>query len=596
MSWKEDIANGKRLIGFLKPYRPQFIAAVLMIILLALLGPFRPLVIMWIVQEFIVGEPGQLTAIQENFGAFDGNSAIMFWSLLVVTSLVIEGIIQYFQTYTANWIGQSIVRDLRNKLFKHITTFRLQYFDKTPIGTIVTRVVSDIEAISQVFSSGLIEIVGDLLKLLTVIILMFIVNWQFALISLVSVPLLIIATKIFAKAMKKAYQQERLQVNRLNTFVQEHIVGMNVVQIFNREKVEMDRFVEINKEHRQAHMNAVWAFSIFFPIVELLSSLSLALLIFWGVMQLDPDDAGSAKFLSQIFGYILWIQMLFRPIRQLAEKFNVLQRGVVRWERVFAILENDQVIQDSGTATTDGFKGNIAFKNVRFAYNEPEWVLKDLSFSVKPGETVAFVGSTGAGKSTIVNLITRYYEFQQGEILLDGHEIREYQLAFLRSRIAVVLQDVFLFSDSIHNNITLKNMEITREEVIEAAKVVGAHEFIMRLPGGYDYNVRERGGMLSVGQRQLIAFIRAYVYNPDILILDEATSSVDTESELLIQKAIERITQGRTSIVIAHRLSTIQNADKIIVIDKGEIVEQGSHQELLTLDGHYKVLYDLQFK
>ena len=596
MSWKEDIANGKRLIGFLKPYRPQFIAAVLMIILLALLGPFRPLVIMWIVQEFIVGEPGQLTAIQENFGAFDDNGAIMFWSLLVVTSLVIEGIIQYFQTYTANWIGQSIVRDLRNKLFKHITTFRLQYFDKTPIGTIVTRVVSDIEAISQVFSSGLIEIVGDLLKLLTVIILMFIVNWQFALISLVSVPLLIIATKIFAKAMKKAYQQERLQVNRLNTFVQEHIVGMNVVQIFNREKVEMDRFVEINKEHRQAHMNAVWAFSIFFPIVELLSSLSLALLIFWGVMQLDPDDAGSAKFLSQIFGYILWIQMLFRPIRQLAEKFNVLQRGVVRWERVFAILENDQVIQDSGTVTTDEFKGNIAFKNVRFAYNEPEWVLKDLSFSVKPGETVAFVGSTGAGKSTIVNLITRYYEFQHGEILLDGHEIREYQLAFLRSRIAVVLQDVFLFSDSIHNNITLKNVEITREEVIEAAKVVGAHEFIMRLPGGYDYNVRERGGMLSVGQRQLIAFIRAYVYNPDILILDEATSSVDTESELLIQKAIERITQGRTSIVIAHRLSTIQNADKIIVIDKGEIVEQGSHQELLTLDGHYKVLYDLQFK
>ena len=596
MSWKEDIANGKRLIGFLKPYRPQFIAAVLMIILLALLGPFRPLVIMWIVQEFIVGEPGQLTAIQENFGAFDYNGAIMFWSLLVVTSLVIEGIIQYFQTYTANWIGQSIVRDLRNKLFKHITTFRLQYFDKTPIGTIVTRVVSDIEAISQVFSSGLIEIVGDLLKLLTVIILMFIVNWQFALISLVSVPLLIIATKIFAKAMKKAYQQERLQVNRLNTFVQEHIVGMNVVQIFNREKVEMDRFVEINKEHRQAHMNAVWAFSIFFPIVELLSSLSLALLIFWGVMQLDPDDAGSAKFLSQIFGYILWIQMLFRPIRQLAEKFNVLQRGVVRWERVFAILENDQVIQDSGTVTTDEFKGNIAFKNVRFAYNEPEWVLKDLSFSVKPGETVAFVGSTGAGKSTIVNLITRYYEFQHGEILLDGHEIREYQLAFLRSRIAVVLQDVFLFSDSIYNNITLKNVEITREEVIEAAKVVGAHEFIMRLPGGYDYNVRERGGMLSVGQRQLIAFIRAYVYNPDILILDEATSSVDTESELLIQKAIERITQGRTSIVIAHRLSTIQNADKIIVIDKGEIVEQGSHQELLTLDGHYKVLYDLQFK
>lgn len=596
MSWKEDIANGKRLIGFLKPYRPQFIAAVLMIILLALLGPFRPLVIMWIVQEFIVGEPGQLTAIQENFGAFDDNGAIMFWSLLVVTSLVIEGIIQYFQTYTANWIGQSIVRDLRNKLFKHITTFRLQYFDKTPIGTIVTRVVSDIEAISQVFSSGLIEIVGDLLKLLTVIVLMFIVNWQFALISLVSVPLLIIATKIFAKAMKKAYQQERLQVNRLNTFVQEHIVGMNVVQIFNREKVEMDRFVEINKEHRQAHMNAVWAFSIFFPIVELLSSLSLALLIFWGVMQLDPDDAGSAKFLSQIFGYILWIQMLFRPIRQLAEKFNVLQRGVVRWERVFAILENDQVIQDSGTVTTDGFKGNIEFKNVRFAYNEPEWVLKDLSFSVKPGETVAFVGSTGAGKSTIVNLITRYYEFQQGEILLDGHEIREYQLSFLRSRIAVVLQDVFLFSDSIHNNITLKNDEITREEVIEAAKVVGAHDFIMRLPGGYDYNVRERGGMLSVGQRQLIAFIRAYVYNPDILILDEATSSVDTESELLIQQAIERITKGRTSIVIAHRLSTIQNADKIIVIDKGEIVEQGNHQELLSLRGHYRLLYDLQFK
>jgi len=472
----------------------------------------------------------------------------------------------------------------------------MQYFDKTPIGALVTRVVSDMEAISEVFSAGLIDILGDLISLIAVVSLMFAINWKLSLLALIPIPFLLIATKIFAKAMQKSFQQERLQVTRLNTFVQERLTGMAIVQLFSREKQEFESFQEINKGHRQAHINAVWAFSIFFPVVELLSSISIALLLVYVAFQVDgvaPKNIGEQY--EQIFTFTLWINMLYRPIRQLADKFNILQRGTVRAERVFEILDLQEHIQNEGTITTCDFHQPIKFENVSFAYQNEEWVLKNINLTINKGETIAFVGATGSGKSSIVNLLGRFYEFQKGDIYIGNVKITDLELSLLRQNIAIVLQDVFLFSDTIHNNITLGNNDISREAVIEASKAVGAHEFIMKLPGNYDYNIGERGGVLSVGQRQLLAFIRAFVYNPTVLILDEATSSVDNESEVLIQKATEKLTQGRTSIVIAHRLSTIHSANKIIVLDKGEIIEQGTHSDLLKIDGAYKRLYDKQF-
>ncbi|MFN3342368.1 MAG: ABC transporter ATP-binding protein, partial [Flavobacteriales bacterium] len=455
----------------------------------------------------------------------------------------------------------------------------------------VTRVISDIETIADIFYEGLISVAGDLVKLFVVIFIMFWVNWELALYTLIPVPLLIITTRIFQRSIKKSFMGVRNQVARLNAFVQEHVTGMSIVQIFNREEVEMDKFKSINKEHRKAHIDSVMAYSIFFPVVEILAALSIAFLVWIGTgLALE----GRLTF-GDIVKYILYVNMLYRPIRMLADRFNTLQMGVVGSERVFSLLDSDHSIADKGTIEAGHFKGEVSMKDVWFAYNDEEYVLKGIDLEVKEGQTIAFVGATGAGKSSLINLLSRLYEFQKGEIRIDGRDIRDYKLMSLRKNIAVVLQDVFLFSDTIHNNISLRDPKISREEIIEASKRVGAHDFIMNLPGNYDYNVRERGSTLSVGQRQLISFIRAYVTNPSILILDEATSSVDTDSELLIQNAIEKLTEGRTSIVIAHRLSTIQQADLIVVMDHGKIIEVGSHQDLLAKNGQYKHLFELQF-
>ena len=521
---------------------------------------------------------------------------LLYWTLFIVGVLAFEGLFQFLASYFSNLFAQSIIRDLRKRLMKHMLTFRMRYFDRTPIGSLVTRLISDLEAITDVFSSGMMNIAGDLISLIVVISMMFWINWELSVMTLIPIPLLIIATRVFARFIRQTLQQEREQVTKLNNFVNERLTGMSLVQLFNKQKQEYKNFREINKGHRQAHVKAVWAYSIFFPVVELLSSLSIALLLVWGALKAvgkTPNEI--ANMYGEIIAFILWIHMLYRPIRQLADKFNILQRGTVRAERVFEILDLEDHIEDEGQIVSCKFDQTIHFNGLYFAYKNEDWVLKDINLKIEPGTTVAFVGATGAGKSSIVNLIGRFYEYQKGEIRLGDIDIHTIDLAYLRKNIAIVLQDVFMFSDTVLNNITLNDPSISREQVVEAAKVVGAHAFIMKLPGNYDYEVGERGGVLSVGQRQLLSFIRAYVYNPHILILDEATSSVDSESEELIQRGIEKLTKGRTSIVIAHRLSTIQKADKIVVMDKGEIKEQGTHAELLQLKGYYKTLHDMQF-
>lgn len=527
---------------------------------------------------------------------FNADNGFLYWTIVAMVSLVFEALLRFIAVYYSNFLGQVIIQDIRQKLFSKLQGFKTQYFDKNPIGRVVTRLVSDTEAFAEIFSDGIINIIGDILMLIIVITFMFILNWKFSLLVLIPIPLLLYATKIFKNAIKKAYQTESKQVSKLNTFVQERIVGMNLVQLFTREPIEYKKFTEINKEHRNAHIKTVWAYSIFFPIVEILSSISIAFVIFYATYQLidNPLEKVSG---GQLFTFILWVNMLYRPIRMLADKFNVLQRGIVRSKNIFSVLDDHQVITDEGSNTLGrNFKGNLSFKDVSFAYNDPEYVLKNVSFDIKEGETVAFVGATGAGKSTIINILGRFYEFQKGEVLVDNKDIRSYSIDSIRESISVVLQDVFLFSDSIYNNITLYNKDISKEDVIEAAKIVGVHDFISKLPGDYDFNVKERGSVLSTGQRQLLSFLRAYVYNPKILILDEATSSIDTETEQLIQHAINKLTKGRTSIVIAHRLSTIKNADKIIVLDKGKIIEQGSHEDLLKKEGYYHQLYHIQFE
>lgn len=579
---KLDFKVFRRLTVFVKSYKRILIFSLLCTLALSTLTPLRPMVIGSMVNDFIIDTQDA--------------PALMKWSIFLLIMLVFEGFFQFLNSYFSNLLAQSVIRDIRQRLFSHIIGFRMKYFDKTPIGNLVTRLVSDIEAISEVFSSGLIDVLGDLLMLVVVVALMFATNWQLSLMTLIPIPLLLFATKIFARAMRNSFQQERLQVTRLNTFVQEHITGMSIVQLFNREKQEQKQFEGINHDHKQAQVNAVWAFSIFFPVVELLSSLSIALMLVWGGFQfLGDNQPDPGKLYKEIFEFTLWINMLFRPIRQLADKFNILQRGVVRAERVFEVLDMNEDVQMEGKVHEANFNQDIHFKNVSFAYQGENWVLKDIDLTIEKGTMVAFVGATGAGKTSIVNLLGRFYEYQRGEILLGETDIQDLELAYLRKNIAIVLQDVFLFSDTILNNITLGDPNISREQVIEAAKAVGAHDFIQRLPNGYDYEVGERGGVLSVGQRQLLAFIRAYVYNPHILILDEATSSVDNESEALIQTATEKLTAGRTSIVIAHRLSTIQNADKIVVLDHGKIMETGNHSSLLETDGYYRKLYEIQF-
>jgi ATP-binding cassette subfamily B protein len=539
----------------------------------------------------LIGEVVQKYIVETQNG-----EELLTWTLVILGILLLEGVLQFVSNYFSNLFAQSIIRDIRQQLMGHILKFRIRYFDKTPVGSLVTRLISDLEAITDVFSSGMMAIVGDLLMLVFVISGMFFVDWQLALLTLVPIPLLIMATRIFARVVRGTQMQESVQVTKLNTFVNERLTGISVVQLFGREKIEADQFDAINKDHRQAHVNAVWAYSIFFPIVELLSSMSIALLLVWGALQVSGRSSSEIESMyGTIFSFILWIYMLYRPIRQMADKFNILQRGTVRAERVFEILDREDAIQDRGTIDDCAFDQTIAMKELYFAYNGDDWVLKDINLDIASGQTVAFVGATGAGKSSIVNLIGRFYECQKGEIRLGDVDLTEIDLTYLRKNVAIVLQDVFLFSDSIMNNITLNDPDISRAQVIEASKAVGVHEFIMSLPGNYDYQVGERGGILSVGQRQLLSFIRAYVYNPKILILDEATSSVDSESEALIQRATEHLTKGRTSIIIAHRLSTIQKADKIVVLEKGELKEQGSHSELLKHNGYYKTLYEMQF-
>jgi ATP-binding cassette, subfamily B, multidrug efflux pump len=580
---KLDTQVFKRLMKFAWPYKRLVIISFFCTILLAVVSPYRPKLIGDIVQKYIVSEESR------NVNLF------FFWTMIVLGMLFLEAILQFLTTYFSNLLAQSVIRDIRKKVFAHITSFRMRYFDKNPVGGLVTRVVSDIEAISDVFSSGLIDILGDLLMLIIILIFMFLDNWKLSLLALIPVPILIFSTRIFAKAMRQSFQLEGSAVHRLNSFVQERLTGMNIVQLFGREKEELDGFVAANQEHKKAHISAVWAFSIFFPVVELLSSLSMAFIIVWGAFEILSVDQRDERIFGEILSYTMWIGMVFRPIRMLADKFNILQRGVVRAKNIFEIIDTQEHVQLTGDVTDCDFQQPISFNDLYFAYSDEDWVLKNIQLTIEPGTTVAFVGATGAGKSSIVNLLGRFYEYQKGTIHIGKNELRTLEMESLRKNIAIVLQDVFLFSDTIHNNITLGNESITREEVIAAAKAVGAHEFIEKLPGEYDYQVGERGGVLSVGQRQLLAFIRAYVYNPHILILDEATSSVDNESELMIQQATERLTKGRTSIVIAHRLSTIQAADLIIVLDKGEIKEQGSHEELMNLNGYYKRLYTMQF-
>lgn len=571
-----------RLLRYALRFKGFLSLALVCTLLLAYLSPMRVQLISNMIHDYVsVGQNSRM---------------LLIWTLIIIGILVLESIMQFLSSYFSSLLAQSIIYDIRTRLFQHITTFRMRFFDKHALGNLVTRLVSDLEAISEVFSAGLMNIIGDLLMLIIIVTMMFLDNWQLSLYVLLPVPLLIIGTRIFARAMRKSFQLESAQVAKLNTFVQERISGMNLVQLFNRQKKEYRKFTEINALHKEAHIKAIWANSIFFPFVELLSSLSIAFLYVMTVLSLSGNIAvDMTEKYAQLTAFTLWVYLLYRPIRMLADKYNILQRGLVRAERVFELMDTEDQTQRAGSSKMADFSGDIRFKDVYFAYDDEKWVLKNIDLTIQPGTTVAFVGATGAGKSSIVNLLGRFYEFQRGSITISGQSITDMELSYLRKNIAIVLQDVFLFSDTIYNNITLRDPAISREQVIEAAKAVGAHDFIMRLPQGYDYQVGERGGVLSVGQRQLLSFIRAYVYNPQILILDEATSSVDNESEALIQRATEKLTAGRTSIIIAHRLSTIQKADQIVVLEKGEIIEQGTHFELLQANGQYKRLFDMQF-
>lgn len=569
----------KKVLQYAKPYQKRFNWVIIWAIFLSLFAAARPYLLKQTVDQYIKPED---------------KHGLLVYIVIMAIVLLLEVLAQFYFTYWANWLGQDIIRDIRIKLFHHITSFKMKYFDTEPVGKLVTRSVSDIESIASIFSQGLFMIVSDVLKMIVILAIMFFMNWKLSLIVLLAMPVLIFATDIFQKKMKVAFNEVRNEVANLNTFVQERLTGMKIVQLFNREKIELEKFKLINQKHNVAWLKNILYNSIFFPIADIVSSLTLGAIVYYAGISIISGSSDST--IGDLFAYTMLINMLFNPLRQIADKFNVMQMGIVAADRVFEILEFQEQVQDDGTIVASHFKGNIQLKDVRFSYIKGEEVLKGITLEVHPGETIAIVGSTGAGKSTIINLLNRFYEIDSGKITIDHQNINEYTLDSLRNQIAIVLQDVFLFSDSIFNNITLHNESISREEVITAAKKIGVHDFILSLPDGYDYNVKERGVMLSSGQRQLIAFLRAYVSNPSILILDEATSSIDTHSEELIQKATETITKNRTSIVIAHRLATIVNASKIIVMDKGQIIETGTHQELLEQpEGFYRKLYDSQF-
>ncbi|PTX44199.1 ATP-binding cassette, subfamily B, MsbA [Christiangramia gaetbulicola] len=574
-----DMDLFKRLLKYTNPYKRIFYFVGIAAILVSLFAVLRPILLQETIDKALMNS--------------DFESLIYYVSLMLGV-LVLEVVFQFCFIYYANWLGLGVVRDIRVKLFEHMLGFKMKYYDKSAVGRLVTRAVSDIETISSIFSQGLFMIISDLLKMLVVLGVMFYKSWELTLLVLTVLPFILYATRVFQKKMKLAFEEVRTQVANLNTFVQERITGMKIVQLFTREKTEYANFKDINDKHRKAWVKTVWYNSIFFPIAEMSTSITIGLIVWFGGLRVVAGDEMS---LGIIVAFIELSQMLFRPLRQIADKFNTLQMGMVAANRVFGILDTEASIEDKGTIEIDNLKGEIEFKDVRFSYVDDEEVLKGISFKVQEGETVAIVGATGAGKSTIINLLSRFYEIDIGSILVDGTDIKDIKLRSLRAQIAVVLQNVFLFADTIMNNITLDNPDITDEDVIAAAKRIGIHEFISTLPNGYYYNVKERGAMLSSGQRQLISFLRAFVSNPSILVLDEATSSVDSYSEQLIQDATDKITEGRTSIVIAHRLATIKKADKIIVMDQGQIVEIGNHKELLKkTDGYYRKLYEVQFK
>jgi ABC-type multidrug transport system fused ATPase/permease subunit len=569
----------KRILQYTKPYKSRFNGVIIFAISLSIFAALRPYLLKQTVDGYI--------KTHDQFGL------LMYVSLMGFV-LLLEVFSQFFFVFWANWLGQDIVKDIRNKMFKHILSFKMKYFDNVPVGQLVTRSVSDIEAIARIFSQGLFMIISDMMKMLVVLVFMFYMNWKLTWIVIVAMPILVFFTRIFQKKMQIAFEEVRTQISNLNSFVQERVTGMKIVQLFHREDIEFEKFKTINQKHNKAWIKTILYNSIFFPIADIISSLTLGFVVLYGGFNIINGDNFTT--FGDLFSYTMFIAMLFNPLRQIADKFNEMQLGMIAANRVFDILDTKDQIQDTGTIKAPIFNGDIQFKDVHFGYIAEEYVIKGIDLDVKAGETIAIVGSTGAGKSTIINLLNRFYEINSGIICIDGHNIENYTLSSLRKQIAVVLQDVFLFADTIFNNITLNNPNISREQVLAAAKKIGVHKFIMSLPDNYDFDVKERGVMLSSGQRQLIAFLRAYVSNPSILILDEATSSIDTYSEELIQKATETITKGRTSIVIAHRLATILKADKIVVMDKGLIVEQGTHQELLErTEGYYKNLYDSQF-
>lgn len=566
-----------RVLRLAKPYKKVFITAAILTVVLAPLATLRPYLIKVMVDDYIF--------------QFD-ISGMTRVAIIIIGILILEVVLRYFFIYTTNWLGQSVIRDLRVKVFKHITGLKLRYFDTTPIGTSTTRTINDIETINTVFSQGAITIIADILTLVAVFTIMMYTSWKLTLVCLTVMPLLVIAGYIFKEKVKAAYQIVRTQISKMNAFLQERITGMRIVQIFNSEKREMDKFKAINREYTQANLDSILYYAVFFPVVDIISAAALGLMIWWGAGHALTGEVTP----GMLVAFPIYLNMMFRPIRMLADRFNTLQMGLVAAERVFEVLDSKQQIKNEGKRIAKDWKGAVAFEDVTFAYTPDNDILKNLSFEIKPGNTLAIVGSTGSGKTTIINILNRFYEIRKGAIKIDGINIDEFELQSYRSRIAVVLQDVFLFSGTVIENITLRNTRISREKVIESAKMIGAHEFIKKLPGGYDYEVMERGATLSMGQRQLISFVRALVFDPDILILDEATSSIDPETESVIQYAIEKLIAKRTSIIIAHRLSTIRHADNIMVLDKGKITELGPHEELLKIEnGHYKELYEMQF-
>ena len=568
----------RQLSHFVKPYRGVFIAVALFAVLSSIFSTAQPYLIKVAIDNYITPKD------------YEGLVRIVY---ILIALLCAEVTMQFLFSYYSNWLGQTVIRDVREKLFAHLLRFKMRYFDKSSIGVLVTRAVNDMERIGEIFSSGLFEMASDILKMFVITIVMFVIDWKLALISYATMPLILYFTRWFQRSMNAAFVEVRHQVANLNAFVQERISGIKVLQLFAQEREELENFKKINEKHKQAWLKTIWYNSIFFPIGDLCVSITIALIVWFGGRQIIGENVYD---LGNIFLFIQLSQQLFRPIRHIADKFNTLQMGIIASDRVFAILDTETDTETGGERELKEVKGNIKFEDVRFEYVAGEEILHGISFEVKEGKTIAIVGATGAGKTTITNLLNRFYDLTSGAIYIDGVNIEEYTLSSLREHIATVLQDVFLFADSIYNNITLKNPAITEEEVIAAAKSIGVHNFLMSLPEGYYYNVKERGVMLSAGQRQLIAFLRAYVHKPQILILDEATSSVDSHSEKLIQEATDKMTEGRTSIIIAHRLTTVKKADRIIVLDKGKIVEIGNHEELLQIEnGYYRNLYEVQF-